>query len=112
MKRWLFVDDERFPPAKGEWTIARSSAEPIAMMSHQGCPEFISFDHDLGGEDKAMAIVHFMVEQDLDFDKAWIPRGFAYTVHSENPVGAQNIHGLLGGYLRERELRQPSLIGE
>ena len=98
----LFLDDLKFPPAKGEWAIARSSREAIEMMEANGCPEFVSFDHDLGGPDQATAVVDWMVGKDLDAGGRWIPDGFGYAIHSENPIGARNIKGKLDGYLAHR----------
>ena len=94
----LFIDDERYPPSKGEWVIVRSSAEAIQYVTDHGMPSFISFDHDLGGTDNAMIFVHWLVESHIDgkFDN-FLPMGF--DVHSQNPVGAKNIRGLLLGYL-------------
>ena len=45
----LFVDDERFPPEKGNWIIIRSYEECIFYLKKHDCPKKISFDHDLGG---------------------------------------------------------------
>ena len=63
-KSRLYVDDLREPP-DADWTVARSSTEAIAFIEEQGCPDEISFDHDLGGDDTAMVIVKWMIERDL-----------------------------------------------
>ena len=95
----MYIDDIRDP--KGDFDyIARTSSDAIEMMSI-GCPTFISFDHDLGGDDTAMRVVKFMVEADLD-NPGWIPDNFTFFVHSANPVGAANITGYLNAYLRGR----------
>jgi hypothetical protein len=65
------------------------------------CPEFISFDHDLGGEDTAMIVVNWMIEKDLD-NPGFIPANFDFIVHSANPIGKQNIQGKLSSYLKQR----------
>jgi hypothetical protein len=93
----LFIDDLRQPASEG-WQVVRSSAEAIEYLSLHGCPELISFDHDLGGDDTAMAVVHWLIERDLDMP-GFIPAEFSFSVHSANPIGAQNIHGTLGRYL-------------
>jgi len=96
----LYIDDIRDP--KGDFDfIARTSNEAIRIMESQDCPNFISFDHDLGGDDTAMRVVKFMVEADLD-NPGWIPDNFTFFVHSANPVGAANITGYLNAYLRGR----------
>ena len=61
----MYLDDIRDP--KGEFDIiTRTSQEAIDWMYEFGCPDFISFDHDLGGDDTAMRVVKWMVERDLD----------------------------------------------
>lgn len=108
----MFIDDERFPTEnrvkiqkkpEGQvrlvpMIIARSSKEAIVHLEVDGCPEFISFDHDLGGEDTAMSVVRYLIDRDLDADGNFIPHNFTYYVHSQNCVGARNITGLLEGY--------------
>jgi len=97
----LFIDDLR-EPVDASWTIARSSAEAIAYFVNQGCPDEISFDHDLGGDDTAMIVVKRLVDMDLDAAGQFIPSVFCFSVHSANPVGAANIRSLLDNYLRVR----------
>ena len=63
MKKYLFLDDERFPIdcAKfmynrgvdcriyhEEWTIVRSYGQFVQYIEQNGLPDLISFDHDLG----------------------------------------------------------------
>jgi len=96
----LYIDDIRNP--KGDFElIARNSDTAINLMRQTGCPNFISFDHDLGGDDTAMRVVKWMVEMDLDH-KGWIPDDFTFFVHSANPVGAANIDGYLNSYMGQR----------
>ena len=98
----LFIDDIRTPKAEFD-AITRSSLETIEFLVRNGCPSFISFDHDLGGDDTAMTIIKFMVETDMDLDYNFIPWGFDFNVHSANPVGAANINGYLNAYLNQRK---------
>lgn len=97
----LFIDDLRSPPDQS-WAVARSSEQAIRAMQSFGCPRMISFDHDLGGDDTAMKVVHWMVEKDLDCGGWFIPQNFDFLIHSANPVGVQNLFGLLNGYLKQR----------
>ncbi|PRZ56360.1 hypothetical protein BX589_10110 [Paraburkholderia fungorum] len=97
----LFIDDLR-DPVDPAWTIARSSAEAIALLLERGCPDAISFDHDLGGDDTAMAVVRRLIDLDLDANGAFIPPTFRFEVHSANPVGAANLRALLDRYLDVR----------
>jgi hypothetical protein len=101
MTPWdLFIDDERFPPADNRsWRIARTRDEAIQLILEYGMPRFISFDHDLGDDTPTgHDIAQTLVEMDLD-GRIDIPEKFEYYVHSQNPVGRQNIDALLKGYL-------------
>ena len=93
----LWIDDVRTAPQHYDFH-ARSSWSAITWMQQHGCPKFISFDHDLGGDDTSMKVIHWMVKQDMD-NPGWLRDDFSYAVHSANPVGVQNIVGLIEGYL-------------
>jgi hypothetical protein len=100
----LFIDDLR-DPVVSSWVIARTSAEAIALLETCGCPSEISFDHDLGRDDTAMTVVKRLIEMDLNASGRFIPSNFAFSVHSANPVGKENIAGLLHSYLRHKARR-------
>lgn len=94
----LFIDDERFPPNDGrEWVIVRSSQEAIYTVAERGAPSFISYDHDLGGNDTSMRFITWMIDAYLDGELQSFPVN--YTIHSQNPVGARNIAELLKGFI-------------
>jgi len=98
----MYLDDIRDP--KGEFDyIVRNSDSAIYIMQVDGCPDFISFDHDLGGDDTAMKVVKWMVERDLDCQWKFIPDGFTFFVHSANICGKDNIESYLNSYLRARD---------
>ena len=99
----LYLDDVRIPTSSG-YAIVRSYNEAIAYMEEHGCPDYISFDHDLGDADEhtGLDVVKWMITQDLDKDCTFIPEDFEFDVHSANPPGAANIKGLLTGYLEQR----------
>lgn len=97
----LFIDDLRTPPS-ASWYVARNSDQAIRTLLSLGCPSEISFDHDLGGEDTAMKVVHWLIDQDMNNQGQFIPPDFQYLVHSANPVGKANIEGLLSGYLKHK----------
>lgn len=84
----------------GQWRIARSHAEAVALIDELGLPEFASFDHDLGDGKDGVAVVRYMIEVDLNTGS--LPDGFAFEAHSANPVGRANIKALWESYLRQR----------
>ena len=94
----LFIDDLRFP-VDNTWNIARTSQEAIDFIKLNGLPGTISFDHDLGGDDTAIVVINWMIDQILD-GKLIIPKNFTYTVHSANPVGKANIIGKMEGIIK------------
>lgn len=114
--KYLFLDDERFPRQVtwvripvADWQIVRSHEEAVAWVRKNGFPDVISFDHDLAqghyhgdfsqgktGYDFAK----WLVEYDMETNS--MPEDFAFTVHSMNPIGAQNIRSLLENYLRQK----------
>jgi len=98
----MYIDDIRTPKNKFS-TICRTSCEAINWMKKNGCPNFISFDHDLGGDDTSMGIVKFIVDSDLDTNGKFIPEDFSYNIHSANPVGTMNIDGYLKSYFSQRD---------
>jgi hypothetical protein len=87
----LWLDDQhdepemvfRHPPK--DFIAARSSAEAIQLTQEKGLPNFISFDHDLGGPDDAMKYISWISHALYD---STVPD---YQVHSANPVGRDNI---------------------
>lgn len=97
----LFLDDERFPAdaliATGEVVVCRSVREAKAAVSERGVPSLICFDHDLGeGEQTGHDFAKWLV--DLLVDEYDPPRRINYTIHSQNPVGAENIKGTIENY--------------
>ncbi|WP_099365490.1 cyclic-phosphate processing receiver domain-containing protein [Sphingobacterium sp. 1.A.4] len=85
----LYLDDIR--PIPNGYFGARSYAEFVKYIEKNGLPDFISFDHDLGleksGYDCAIWLVNYCMDNVLmlpDFE-----------VHSQNPVGKENISSLL-----------------
>ena len=95
----LFLDDLRDPP-DATWVVARSFEEAVNIIAISGCPELISFDHDLGPGRTGYDFAHWLVQQDLD--RKILQPEFSFQVHSANPVGARNITCLLDRYLTFR----------
>ncbi len=98
----LYIDDIRNPPSTFD-VLTRSSRETIDYMENYGCPNYISFDHDLGGDDTSMIIVNYMIQKDMNTEGEFIPDDFVFYVHSANPVGKSNIEGLLNNYINFRK---------
>lgn len=97
------MDDERFPVDPSKFRIARSSKEAVKACRDFGFPAFISFDHDLGGDDTAMRFLDWLIMTDLDSGFTAFPEGFSFDIHSQNPVGRDNIRGRLESYMSYRE---------
>lgn len=95
----LFIDDLRFPPDDGQdWKLARTNDEAIAFVEAMGMPKHIAFDHDLGGDEKAMTFVHWL-ERYIERNKVDLSN-FTFSVHSDNPWGVTNITSLMDQILR------------
>lgn len=97
----LFIDDERFPPdvSYNEWVVTQSSNDAIWAVESYGLPQYISFDHDLGGEDTSIVFINWLINHMLD-NKLSFPKDFEYYVHSQNPVGKKNIENLMDNFIK------------
>lgn len=98
MKIWL--DDVRNPP-DSTWTVCRTAYDAITLiLRHKSGIEFISFDHDLGSPDApngnhVAKVIEIMVESgDLRIVPDW-------AVHSQNPVGRDNIQATMNSAFRK-----------
>ena len=124
----LFLDDVREPnqvfktTTNKEWEIARNYANFVEIVMEKGLPFMVSFDHDLADEhyrpsmydkDKhytkyyndgtfkemtgyhaAQWLVTYCLDKNVDLPK--------WNVHSMNPIGKENITGLLTSYEKFR----------
>jgi hypothetical protein len=102
----MFIDDVRTPP-QGDWVVVRSSEEALAYIVNNGMPSFISFDHDLGGDDTSIVFLSRLVGQ--VWDGLAVPP--AYEVHSANPVGAANIRSFMDSWYRSIDWKGRPLGG-
>lgn len=93
----LWLDDERTPPDE-TWTWARSSSEAKQLVNGKGIPDRMDLDHDLGEEDTGMVFLKWLIKQDLDGKVSIRDCGDVH-YHSQNPVGVENMQGLLNSYL-------------
>jgi hypothetical protein len=108
MKYKLFLDDERYPPDNdAEWRIARNFDDACWYIREYGLPYHISFDHDLAfdhyilgkphertGLDVAKWFANHVIENGLKL------KDFTFYVHSQNPVGAENIQAYMEQFLK------------
>lgn len=98
----LFIDDERYPVDEPGmfWEIARNLDDVCYLIATKGFPQYISFDHDLGENEKTgYDIVKLLVEGLMD-GQYEMPENFDYFVHSQNPVGKANIESYLNNYIK------------
>lgn len=101
----LFIDDERFPPRDGRnWVIARNWEETMRALRVHGMPGYISFDHDLGENERTgYDIAKLLVDLDMNGERDFaLPAEFEFYVHSQNPIGKANIEAYLNNYLEFR----------
>lgn len=85
----LYLDDLRATPESFERVY--SYREFVDFISTHGLPDFISFDHDLGMGETGFECAKFLVNYCIDHNLK-LPD---YKVHSQNPVGKENIEKLL-----------------
>jgi hypothetical protein len=130
----LFLDDIRDPSDAGysedmEWVVVRNYKDFVDLISREGIPDIVSFDHDLADE-------HYSVGASITWDEYYssddrektgydcaafllgacikenrdIPKCF---IHSMNPVGRERINALLSSWkkyigeaLEKKEINQ------
>lgn len=109
----LFIDDERHPtPDLINVRVARTCEEAMELIQSLGAPTCISFDHDLGCDEhgnvrhNAHLFLRWLVEEHLD-GKVDLNLVEHIIVHSNNPAGAKNIHGLWLGFAQACLTRNP-----
>jgi len=114
MKTYLWLDDIRNPNLglwhyeyipeldKSEDSLVwvKEFPEFVNYINELGLPDEIFFDHDLGddelgtGYDAAKWLVNYCMDRDLNLP--------LWSVQSANPVGRQNINGILNNYKNHR----------
>lgn len=93
----LFLDDERFP-VDNDWVIVRSYDEFAHVIQNKGIPLFISFDHDLGIGKTGLNCASFLANYVIDHDVLY--NDMSFYVHSQNPVGAENIQAYMTSFIK------------
>ena len=103
----MFIDDERFPgkDVSDSVVVVRSSQEAIEFCkAAKSLPKNIMFDHDLGGDDTSMRFIRWMVDELYnDEPKYKFHPDFKFSVHSQNPVGAENIKSYMNQLIDDQK---------
>lgn len=91
----LFIDDER-NPVDASCVVVRCFDDACRYVVNNGTPRRVDFDHDLGDGPTGYDFAKWLVDRDIE------GHGFpeSYAVHSQNPVGRDNINGLINSYLK------------
>lgn len=92
MQSKLFLYDVRETPIG--FSRVHNYEEFVRYISEKGLPDFISFDHDLGEGKSGYDCAKFLVKYCMN-NQSKLPE---FTVHSQNPVGKENIERLLGNF--------------
>jgi hypothetical protein len=110
----IFLDDERHPTdvtwitlPKKEWTIVRNYEEFVTMIKANYVPTFISYDHDLADQHYKTQRSYFLYTEKTGYHCAkWMVKYCMkkkikhpdFSVHSMNPIGAENIKSYIKNY--------------
>jgi hypothetical protein len=68
----------------------------LKIIRENGIPDFMSLDHDLGGEDTTMIFLKRLVAEIWD-GQSTPPK---YQVHSANPIGTQNVISYMESWIK------------
>lgn len=96
MKWKLYIDDLR-TPVDATFIIARTVADAQELIRTCGVPVFISFDHDLGIDDKGNLLstgydfAKWLVDMDME-GIITLSESFDFKVHSQNYLEFRNQH--------------------
>lgn len=102
----LFLDDIRTiemvydKSMEAEFDIVRTYDEFVEYIEKNGLPKFISFDNDLGlDQNGEIAKDGYAAAKWLVYNSGLDLRNLKFSVHSANPVAAEQIRGLLKNYI-------------
>jgi hypothetical protein len=103
------IRDPKIIDPNREYVVVKTVEEAISYIKNNGCPKFISFDHDLGiyPDGRVMetpAVANWLVDHDMD-NPGFIPDDFQYQVHSANIYGKTHL-AILDRYLKARRESQ------
>ena len=111
----LFLDDIRDVPmvypdlTNNDFVVVRSYVEFVNHIKHHGLPDFISFDNDLGEDEKSIVLPDgYDCTKWLVYESGLDIRLLKFKVHSANPVASKQIEALLNNYIRHLNLDTPN----
>lgn len=117
--RKLFLDDIRtvdmiYDQAMvPEFDVVRTYEDFVNYIQKNGLPDFISFDNDLGLDDKGeVAPDGYAAAKWLVYESGIDLRSLKFKVHSANPVASEQIDGLLKNYIHFLRSEQPDNTGD
>jgi len=103
----LFLDDIRTiemvydASMEASFDIVRAYEDFVAYIEEHGLPDFISFDNDLGLDQRGeVARDGYAAAKWLVYESGLDLIDLKFNVHSANPVAAEQIRGLLTNYIR------------
>lgn len=105
-QKLIWLDDER-DPSESRWNKYFPIGNPVVIwlksfdefvqwISHNGLPDAICFDHDLGLGPSGFDAAKWLTDYCLD-SGASLP---AWNIQSANPIGKQNIASILHSFER------------
>ena len=100
----MYLDDIRIPVNDFD-VIVRSFDDAVDFIRKNGIPSFISFDHDLGCNQKGEILqsgydlAKWLVDMDIQNIHKF-PNNFKFDIHSANPIGKNNIRAILNNYIQ------------
>ena len=105
----LYLDDIRTPD--GSFHLVRNYEEFVEWIEKNGLPDLVSFDHDLAEihYDPSTWTEGFEYSEKTGYSAAtWLVEHCMYNklempycqVHSQNPVGSENIRVLINNYYK------------
>ena len=102
----IFLDDIRtidmvYKEPYPEFVILRSYDEFVSYIKENGIPEFISFDNDLGEDEKGNILLDgYACAKWLVYESAMDLSNLKFKIHSSNPVARVQIESLLNNYIK------------
>ena len=99
------IRDPKIIDPTRDYVAKETIEEAIDYILAHGCPQFISFDYDLGPDSsgknrESLELAKWLIEKDLD-NPGFIPDNFSYQVHSANVRAKINL-SILDSYLKSR----------